>query len=311
MVDLTVAVLTYRRNADLAELLPLLLRELDGAAARLPGGGDVLVVDNDPEGGARAVVDAVGDARARYVVEPTPGIAAARNRALDESSDAALLAFIDDDERPVAGWLEALVETSREYSAAAVTGPVESMFDGELDPWIAAGGFYRRPHTANLTTGRSMPAAATNNVLLDLRVVRDRGLRFNVSLGMAGGEDTLFTRQLIASGARIVWCSEAKVTDRVPRERMTRRYVLRRMYGLANSSTLVDLALSAPGARGAVRRVRLGLVGAARVVGGGARALVGIALRRRSDEARGCAVAARGLGAVVAVLGHRHEQYRR
>ena len=51
---LTVAVLTYRRNAYLAELLPLLLAQAgqigQEACAR------VLVVDNDPGEGAAAVV---------------------------------------------------------------------------------------------------------------------------------------------------------------------------------------------------------------------------------------------------------------
>ena len=41
------------------------------------------MVDNDPQGGAREQVEAYPAEWVRYVHEPEPGIAAARNRALD------------------------------------------------------------------------------------------------------------------------------------------------------------------------------------------------------------------------------------
>ena len=58
-------------------------------------------------------------------------------------------------------------------------------------------------------TGTRLEVAATNNLLLDLRAVRAAGLRFDVDLGTQGGEDTLFTRQLVASGGLLTWCAEA------------------------------------------------------------------------------------------------------
>ena len=110
---LTVAIPTYRRPGAVARALRAVLAEAgacrgDGAG---PGGPvEVLVIDNDPDGSAReAVAGAAGgalDAAAgpgaavRYVVEPSPGVSAVRNRALDETADRALLVFIDDDEKP-------------------------------------------------------------------------------------------------------------------------------------------------------------------------------------------------------------------
>src|SRR3954469_16278179 len=71
--SVVVAVLTYRRTDRLAGLLPQLVQQ---AAAV---GAAVLVVDNDPEASARPVA---AGSPVRYVHEPRPGIAAARNRAL-------------------------------------------------------------------------------------------------------------------------------------------------------------------------------------------------------------------------------------
>ena len=118
---LTVAVLTYLRNAYLAELLPALVEQAGPAAGRARV--RILVVDNDPAGGAeRTVGEAAGAARPDgaaptdtapeivYVHEPEPGIVAGRNRALDESAHEHLLVFIDDDELPRPGWLAALLD---------------------------------------------------------------------------------------------------------------------------------------------------------------------------------------------------------
>lgn len=98
MIAVTIGVPTYRRP----ELLEALLRTLPSRIAECADLGiavDVLVVDNDPAGSGRDVA-AGADLPVRYVVEPAPGIAAARNRILDECVDRDLVAFIDDDEIP-------------------------------------------------------------------------------------------------------------------------------------------------------------------------------------------------------------------
>src|SRR6478752_6966716 len=93
--QVVVGLATFHRPEGLARILPLLsqqVRELSGAEAR------IVVVDNDPLGGAREQVLEWADRRVTYVHEPRPGIASARNRALDEALDADALVFIDDDE---------------------------------------------------------------------------------------------------------------------------------------------------------------------------------------------------------------------
>src|SRR4051795_12790991 len=95
----TIAVLPFRRPSELQRLVPLLFEQIQ--ASGLPF--DVLVVDNDPDASAQPVLEELGRPGLRWVSEKTPGIAAARNRALDESLDHDLLVFIDDDETPHPG----------------------------------------------------------------------------------------------------------------------------------------------------------------------------------------------------------------
>ena len=66
---------------------------------------------------------------------------------------------------------------------------MERIFLGPLDPWIAAGAFFDNKHKVS---GTVMPAAATNNLLLDLAVVRRHGLRFDNRFGLIGGGDERF-----------------------------------------------------------------------------------------------------------------------
>lgn len=229
---LTVAVLTFRRNAYLAELLPALLDQVRdcGVPAR------VLVVDNDPAGDAAPAVAAARPSDPSevlaYVHEPEPGIVAGRNRALKESTGADLLVFIDDDEMPADGWLDALVRTWRDTGCAAVTGPTPPVFEVEPDRWVSASGAF---DSWDAPDGAVVRSADTGNLLLDLDVVRRLDLRFDPRYGLTGGEDSLFTRQLTLAGGSIRFAAGALVTKRVPSDRATRRWVLRRAYRSGSS----------------------------------------------------------------------------
>jgi glycosyltransferase involved in cell wall biosynthesis len=303
-VCVTVGVLTYLRPASLAELLPLLLAQLPKLG---PGyRAEVLVVDNDPAGSARSVASAQAASNVRYVCEKTPGISAARNRALAESSD--LLVFIDDDERPRDDWLVPLVHTWEASRAAVVSGRVVVEFAEQPDRWLLSGGFFDR---RALPTGTPITVASTNNLLIDVHQVRCHGVSFALDLGLAGGEDTLFTRQLDRSGAKMVWCNDSAVTDLVPTGRLTRRWVLSRAYSHGNSAAVVALRLCP---RGAMRlRVRLSLAsgGAARVVVGTALWGAGQLSRSVRPSARGLRTSYRGAGMLAGALGWLHLEYKR
>ena len=56
-MHLTIAMLTYRRNDYLAQVIPELLAQADDVSDTRTT-ASVLIVDNDPQAGARAVVEA-------------------------------------------------------------------------------------------------------------------------------------------------------------------------------------------------------------------------------------------------------------
>jgi glycosyltransferase involved in cell wall biosynthesis len=307
-VRVTVAVPTYRRPADLVALLPL-LQEQVRAVCTAPGSryrAEVLVVDNDPDRSAADVV--AGMPGVRYAAEATPGIAAVRNRALDEAGDARLLAFIDDDERPAEGWLAHLLRTWDATGAAAVSGRVLAEYAGELDPWIRAGRFFVRRRMA---TGTEIDVAACGNLLLDLDQVRAAGVRFDSSLGLGGGEDTLFSRQLARAGGRMVWCDESAAVDQVPADRMTRSWVLTRAWSHGNATLVIDLYMAPTAAARLRLRIRGIGRGFVRIAGGAARWLWGLAGRSLEHQARGLRTVCRGAGMIGGAFGLVYVEYAR
>lgn len=308
MTSLVVAMLTYRRPAELERGLPLVfdhVRALRGVT------GSVLIVDNDPEASARATVEALAgesEVVVRYVVEPTPGIAAARNRAIDESAASDLLVFIDDDEHPTIAWLAPLVDTWRLTGASAVMGRVISEFDDELDPWIAAGEFFRR---RSMPTGTEISVAAAGNLLIDRVQLHRLDVRFDERLGLGAGEDSLFSQQLVRRGGRIAWCEESVAVDRVPRERMSRRWVLDRARSHGNAETVVGLHLARTSAERARVRAAAAARGTVRVAGGSARYTYGLVTRSLRHQARGLRTAHRGIGIVTGAAGVTVKEYAR
>lgn len=306
-IRVAVAIPTFRRPEQLARMLQVLPSRLaevaDAARVR------VLIIDNDPQGGAEPIVaQAPAELDCRYVHEPRPGIAAARQRALDAATDYDLLAFIDDDETPRPGWLGALLDTWRRTGAAAVAGHVHTEFPADAEPWVVASGLFVRPLRGD---GERLPAAGAGNLLLDLAQVRAAGIRFDTSLGLFGGEDTLFTRQLVRAGMDVVACPASVADDPLEPSRATRRFALARARHHGQMQAVIDLRL----AGGRLQRVGSRLRNAVKGVGWigrGALRIVGGMLRRALPlRATGARQVRRGIGMLEGALGFARPEYAR
>ena len=226
-VSVSVCICTYRRPAGLRRALQSVLDAPAPPGHRL----ELLVVDNDPQGSAAAVVASLqavaGDAVLRYLHEPTPGVSHARNRCLD-SATADLLAFIDDDEYTDPQWLPALLACLEHRQADAVLGPVLPQFEAPPSPWLQAAGVNDRQR---YPTGTVLPwqQARTGNVLMR-RSLFAGGHRFSTEFARTGGEDSLFFASAQQRGKRLVWCDEALVHESVPAQRMQPAWVLQRAF---------------------------------------------------------------------------------
>ena len=221
----SVLVCTYRRPQQLLWLLEDLARQ-----TRRPD--EIVVVDNDAPGSARETVEAFAAGApfpVRYDVQPVKSISLTRNRTV-ENATGAWLAFLDDDERAPADWLALMTACATRHAADGVLGPVLCEPPRDAPGWILRGNFYAL-HRG--TTGDAVPLNRMwiGNALLRADRVRAQPGPFDDSFGQTGGEDTDLLSRIALSGANIVWCDEALVTEPVVPARLSLKWILMRALG--------------------------------------------------------------------------------
>lgn len=299
-----VAVTTFRRPRQLGILLPVLLDQIDDCEFPC----SLVVIDNDPAATGAAVVSCYEERGARHVVEPFPGISAARNRALSVADHSDVIIFIDDDELPSKRWLQSLVDMWVERPCAAIAAPVLSQFESEPTAWISATGVFERPRWA---TGTVLNSARSGNLLLNMDFIRREALKFDLRFGLTGGEDTLLSRQIVRRGGQILWCDEAPVTELVDRTRSTRRWVLRRSFRAATTWSRIDLLMVEGRCSRGIRSCEL--IGRAVALAGIAslKLTIAVLIRNTALHARSLCRLATALGMATGALGYTFEEYRR
>jgi glycosyltransferase involved in cell wall biosynthesis len=103
----------------------VLARTLSSIAALDCSDFEIIVVDNRPTSATRLLVDRLAEsASLRYVAEPRPGLAIARNTGVLAAQDAAFVAFTDDDVVVDSAWLSWLLAPFSDETVSVVTGLV-------------------------------------------------------------------------------------------------------------------------------------------------------------------------------------------
>ncbi|RUM07469.1 glycosyltransferase family 2 protein [Rhizobium chutanense] len=301
-LKIAVGVLTYRRLDGIAKLLDVMTRQIRHPAR--PYHLTMVIVDNDAAGSAKATVEGFGQTGAYdliYVVEQNQGIPFARNRALDSAPPGTdLFCFLDDDEWPVDGWLDAMLETRAKNRADCVYGPVQPVYpENPPEYFIKARVFERKKNM----DGQRIGYAASNNVMFDYPLIRSWNLRFEEKMRFTGGTDYLFFNQAVRRGMQIFWADKALVYDIVPANRMTWKWVLQRQYRLGNTFAVSEVLHG-----NLKRRIYRAAYGATRVLLG--LAMLPAILISPYWGMRALTHVLRGAGMVNGILGHAYQEYR-
>ena len=235
---IVVGICTFRRPAMLRDCLASVLRQECPSDWQV----EIVVVDNDGESALDLSEFQVGNEyKVHYVIEPNRGIPYARNAvctfAMQQQAD--FVAFIDDDEEAAPGWLMAYHRGVSELDAEAYTGPVRFIFPAGYEDWLGNKGFSKTKH------GASLKRASTGNVLFQTAILKqyEPPLNFDINMTMTGGSDTDFFMRLVRQGGRIVYISDAKVSEAVVPVRLTIRWRLRRQYQSSANRVYIESKL--------------------------------------------------------------------
>ena len=235
---LTFAFCTYKR-ADRLERLVTAIR-----AQQCPVPFEILAVNNNSPDNTLAILDQLAQQPGpalRIVTESAQGIVHARNRAIQESLASDIMIFIDDDEMPRPGLVEAAYHAIVDEGAECVGGKVEMDFSDLTRPaWLGdelLGFLAAVDHgdTAFWIEDTNTPIW-TANIAYDMRLFRDDpDLRFDKRYNregdaIGGGEDAMLFRALLERKARLRYCPGMIVLHAVESWRLKRRYFLKLHY---------------------------------------------------------------------------------
>jgi succinoglycan biosynthesis protein ExoM len=234
----SVCVATYRRP----ELLEKLLASLSDQDVPEDVSLEIIVVDNDPGGGAKAVCDRfAGRWPLRYFIQPVKNISLTRNVAVEHATGTFLL-FIDDDEIAHPGWIAALLGAVESFSADGAFGRVIPEFHEKAPGWIRTSTIFNRPCGE---TGVEAALPRTGNAIVRASLLKAMHGPFDPAYGVTGGEDTRLFEALKRNGAKFVNCREAVVSEFIPPNRATMSWMLLRAYRGGN--TYARLAIETSG----------------------------------------------------------------
>ena len=229
-----VGLATYKRPDGLARVID----HIGVAAIRLGKTVDLIVVDNDGSDPAIAELAARHATAAgldlHFIVETTPGIAAARNAvfARADALGVRFMAMIDDDEWPSENWLVALDARRAQTGAHIVGGPVTPVFPASARKLEAIARWWSvQPQTL---LGKPF-VFCTCNFLIDLGAMHNepRPL-FDPAFGLSGGGDTVFFRGLFFGGHPMAWADAALVYEEVPPSRASLGWMRTRRFRVGN-----------------------------------------------------------------------------
>ncbi|QTQ32803.1 glycosyltransferase family 2 protein [Aromatoleum bremense] len=235
---LTFAFCTYNR----ADRLDKLVAAMRVQACPLPF--EILAVNNNSNDATEEVLARLAELPGptlRWVTETTQGIVAARNRAIEESLGSDIMVFIDDDETPLPGLLDAAARAILDEGAQCAGGRVEMDFSHYPRPaWLGDEllGFLAavdHGEEAFWIEDTSTPIW-TANVAYAMKIFRDDpDLRFDKRYDrkgnvVGGGSDAIMFRTLLERKIPMRYCPGMAVLHSVEPWRLQRGYFLKLHY---------------------------------------------------------------------------------
>ncbi len=240
--SIAVYVCTYKRN----EPLERLLRSLHVAAERVADRASVavVVVDDNPDGRAKAVVDSFDlsfPLGLHYRHAGSQNISIARNTGLDAAASLGnWVAMTDDDIVVPEDWLVQHLDLQTRTGADATTGPLLLTFPKDAPSWIHDEPFDRFG-LLEYEEDSEVPICATGNSMLRGSFLLEHPeIRFDPDLGVLGGEDMVFYRQAVGAGLACRFSVKTAVYEIEPDERSTLGYQLRRAAWMGNTKYLTN-----------------------------------------------------------------------
>ncbi|WP_446811873.1 glycosyltransferase [Methylomonas sp. 2BW1-5-20] len=232
---LTFAFCTFNRVERLEKLVACM------RAQSCPIPFKILAIDNNSSDSTSDILNQLtqlAGPELHWVHEPTQGIVAARNRAIQEALNSDILVFVDDDELPLPGLLNATVDAVINEGAECVGGRIDIDFSNQNRPrWLDDEllgflGALDHGDCAFWIEDNTTPVWA-GNIAYDMDLFRrDPTLRFDRRYDrkgktIGGGEDLMMFNLLLQQKRRIRYRPDMAILHAVEPWRLQRHYFIK------------------------------------------------------------------------------------
>lgn len=205
---------------------------------------EIIIVDNASTDGTSDYVNLefLPATNFKLILEPVPGISRARNRGLAESQGR-FVAFTDDDAVVGPNWLKNILNAFEHDSCpACVGGKVEAVLEGGRPSWLTAD-MMDFLAVLDLPMGKTILSEAQYvvgvNMAFDKEKIEDPNF-FNESFKKYN--DEIFVMNKIReSDGKILYDPEILVKHRIPRERLSWKWFMKRWFWQGASNAYLDI----------------------------------------------------------------------
>ncbi|WP_274650374.1 glycosyltransferase [Paenibacillus humicola] len=237
----SIAICTHNRAADVKEALLSLLKQ------SFSGPFEVIVIDNRSTDHTKQVVEEfqhMVDIPIHYVYEEKLGLSVARNRAIREAKGEYVL-FLDDDAVASEDWIRSIVALfDLDPRIGCVGGKIDPAWEGSPPLWLPPENrpLYTILDYADEIVEMVKPAIPYGANVAFRMSVFDKIKPFREDLGRVGSnllsseETELIDR--IRAHYSVYYTPHASVLHKIPRSRISRKWLLRRIYWQGVSSAV-------------------------------------------------------------------------
>ncbi|WP_051906880.1 glycosyltransferase family 2 protein [Methylomarinum vadi] len=229
----SIIICTYNRSCDLKKTL------LSYASFKENIPHELLVVDNNSRDDTSLICEEFINTypQVKYIFEPTPGLSHARNTGIKEAQGN-IIAFVDDDVNFLPYWFNNILKPFiTDPTVMAVGGQSFPVFEGGNPDWITNEMLKIYGSTLSGDTEKQMffPEHPFGlNMAIRKSVFKQIGL-FNTALGrkknslLSNEESDLFHR-IDQHKMKVQYTPHAKLEHRIPKERVSKKWVLKRYF---------------------------------------------------------------------------------
>ena len=231
---ISIIIPTYKRPKGLKTALESLYQQ-DVNTPRF----EIIVSDNDPEGGAADYINTIQETPSKadviYVHATIPGVCNARNAAMDVVRGRYLV-FVDDDMEVTPLWVQKMVDLLNKYEAGIAFSDVTARLPREEDSLHKAMvPIFSR--TLDEPEGYITCFLGMGGAALDRSRMSLPNPVFDPSLNLTGGEDDILFERLSSQGVKTVWSPEFSAYEDIPESRATYDYVWKRNLAFGQGPT--------------------------------------------------------------------------